>query len=48
MLQDINQYHAAKARQILEYFHAKRVLITGGFGFVGGHMPAARWTAVQR
>ena len=38
MLQDINQYHAAKARQILEYFHAKRVLITGGFGFVGGHM----------
>ncbi|WP_248883885.1 NAD(P)-dependent oxidoreductase [Acidithiobacillus acidisediminis] len=38
MLQDINQYNAAKARQILEYFHAKRVLITGGFGFVGGHM----------
>ncbi|MEY2342355.1 NAD-dependent epimerase/dehydratase family protein [Acidithiobacillus sp. IBUN Pt1247-S3] len=38
MLQDINRYNAANARQILEYFHAKRVLITGGFGFVGGHV----------
>lgn len=29
---------AAKLEQLRENFHAKRVLITGGFGFVGGHM----------
>ena len=29
---------AAKIQQLQENFHAKRVLITGGFGFVGGHM----------
>ncbi|WP_308390006.1 GDP-mannose 4,6-dehydratase [Acidithiobacillus sp. AMEEHan] len=38
MLKDINRYNTSTARQITEHFHAKRVLVTGGFGFVGGHV----------
>ncbi len=38
MLQEFRDSNIAKLRQLQEYFHAKKILITGGFGFVGGHV----------